>query len=300
MSAGPGRIATVVWSALALALVLAASASASAGLVTLPDGRRIYLECRGSGSPTVILESGAGNAGDIWSFRGPGSHTPEVLPSVARFTRVCTYDRPGTSLQDGAPSRSDPVPQPRTLAQDVAELHDLLVAAHIRPPYVLAGHSLGGMMLRLFAGTYPHQMRGFVSIDAAEEIYYGAYLALLTPEELNTPGVEVSVSGAAAEMWQARVDKPLRPMPMIVLEHSRDRRRVPNPFAAPPGFPILQLEQAFQASQNDLASLVPGTRHIIATKSGHYIQLRQPELVIGSIRSVVGLARRGARRAVAR
>lgn len=300
MSAGPGRIATVVWSALALALVLAASASASAGLVTLPDGRRIYLECRGSGSPTVILESGAGNAGDIWSSRGPGSHTPEVLPSVARFTRVCTYDRPGTSLQDGAPSRSDPVPQPRTLAQDVAELHDLLVAAHIRPPYVLAGHSLGGMMLRLFAGTYPHQMRGFVSIDAAEEIYYGAYLALLTPEELNTPGVEVSVSGAAAEMWQARVDKPLRPMPMIVLEHSRDRRRVPNPFAAPPGVPILQLEQAFQASQNDLASLLPGTRHIIATKSGHYIQLEQPELVIGSIRGVVGLARRGARRAVAR
>ena len=300
MSAGPGRIAAVVWSALALALVLAASASASAGLVTLPDGRRIYLECRGSGSPTVILESGGGNAGDIWSFRDPGSHTPEVLPSVARFTRVCTYDRPGTSLQDGAPSRSDPVPQPRTLGQDVAELHDLLVAAHIRPPYVLAGHSLGGMILRMFAGTYPHQVRAFVSIDAAEEIYYGAYLALLTPEELNTPGVEVSVSGAAAEMWQARVDKPLRPMPMIVLEHSRDRRRVPNPFAAPPGFPILQLEQAFQASQNDLAALVPGTRHIIATKSGHYIQLRQPELVIGSIRSVVGQARRGARRAVAR
>jgi pimeloyl-ACP methyl ester carboxylesterase len=287
---------------LALALVLAASASASAsaGLVTLPDGRRIYMECRGSGSPTVILESGAGNGGDIWSFRHPGSHKPEVLPAVACFTRVCTYDRPGTSLQDGAPSRSDPVPQPRTVAQDVAELHDLLVAAHIRPPYVLAGHSFGGMILRLFAGTYPHQLRGFVSIDAAEEIYYGAYLALLAPEEINQPGLEVSVQSAAAEMWQARVDKPLRPMPMIVLEHSRDRRRVPNPFGLPPDSPILQLEQAFEASQNDLASLVPHTRHIIATKSGHYIQLKQPELVIGSVRSVVGQARRGARRAAAR
>jgi pimeloyl-ACP methyl ester carboxylesterase len=285
---------------LALALVLAASASASAGLVTLPDGRRIYMECRGSGSPTVILESGAGNGGDIWSFRNPGSHQPEVLPAVARLTRVCTYDRPGTSLQDGAPSRSDPVPQPRTVAQDVAELHDLLVAAHVRPPYVLAGHSFGGMILRLFAGTYPHQVRGFVSIDAAEEIYYGAYLSLLTPEQINQPDLEVSVQSAAAEMWQARVDKPLRPMPMIVLEHSRDRRRVPNPFGLPPDFPILQLEQAFEASQNDLASLVPHTRHIIATRSGHYIQLKQPELVIGSIRSVVGQARRGARRAAAR
>jgi hypothetical protein len=68
----------------------------------------------------------------------------------------------------------------------------------------------------------------------------------------------------------------------------------------PPDFPILQLEQAFEASQNDLASLVPHTRHIIATTSGHYIQLKQPELVIGSIRSVAGRARRGARRAAAR
>jgi pimeloyl-ACP methyl ester carboxylesterase len=285
---------------LAPVLVLTASASASAGLVALPDGRRIYMECRGSGSPTVILESGAGNGGDIWSFRDLGSHKPEVLPAVARLTRVCTYDRPGTSLQGCAPSRSDPVPQPRTVAQDVAELHDLLLAAHIRPPYVLAGHSFGGMILRLFAGTYPFQVRGFVSIDAAEEIYYGAYLALLTPEEINPPGVEVSVAVAAAEMWQARVDKPLRPMPMIVLEHSRDRRVVPNPFGLPPDFPILQLEQAFQTSQDDLASLVPHTRHIIATKSGHYIQLKQPELVIGSIRSVVGQARRRARQATAR
>ena len=210
--AGPGRIAAVVWSALALApSSLAASASASAGLVTLPDGRRIYLECRGSGSPTVILESGGGNAGDIWSFRNPGSHKPEVFPSVARFTRVCTYDRPGTSLNNGAPSRSDPVPQPRTVAQDVAELHDLLVAAHIRPPYVFAGHSLGGMILRLFAGTYPHQVRGFVSIDAAEEIYYGAYLSLLTPEELNTPGAEVSVQAPPPRCgrrgWTSRCDR---------------------------------------------------------------------------------------------
>jgi pimeloyl-ACP methyl ester carboxylesterase len=147
------RLASVaVVVAVATALV-AVSASASAGLVTLPDGRRIYLECRGSGSPTVILESGAGNGGDIWSFRLPGSHKPEVLPAVARFTRVCTYDRPGTTPQGGAPSRSDPVPLPRPLAANVTELHQLLRAAHIRPPFVIAGHSFGGMIMRLFAST---------------------------------------------------------------------------------------------------------------------------------------------------
>jgi len=280
------RLASVaVAVAVAMALV-AVSASASAGLVTLPDGRRIYLECRGSGSPTVILGSGAGNGADIWSFRLPGPHKPEVFPAMARFTRVCAYDRPGVMLQGGALSRSDPVPLPRPLAANVTELHQLLRAAHIRPPFVIAGHSFGGMIMRLFASTYPREVRAFVSIDAAEEIFYGAQLVLLTSEELNPPGVEVSIQEAAATMWRARVDRPLRPMPMIVLEHSRDRRRVPNPFDAPPTFPILPLEQAFQASQDDLASLVPHTRHIIATRSGHYIQLDQPELVIRSIRAV--------------
>jgi len=115
--------------------LVAVSASASAGLVALPDGRRIYLECRGSGSPTVILGSGAGNGADIWSFRLPGSHKPEVFPAVARFTRVCAYDRPGVMLQGGALSRSDRVPLPRPLAANVTELHQLL-SGGAHPPAV--------------------------------------------------------------------------------------------------------------------------------------------------------------------
>jgi pimeloyl-ACP methyl ester carboxylesterase len=90
--------------------------------------------------------------------------------------------------------------------------------------------------MRLFVSTYPHEVRAFISIDAAEEIFYGAQLVLLTPEELNPPGIEVSIRG--------------------------------------------------HYIQDDLASLVPHTRHIIATRSGHYIQGDQPELVIRSIRAV--------------
>ena len=129
------RLASVaVAVAVAMALV-AVSASASAGLVALPDGRRIYLECRGSGSPTVILGSGAGNGADIWSFRLPGPHKPEVFPAMARFTRVCAYDRPGVMLQGGALSRSDHVPLPRPLAANVTELHQLL-SGGAHPPAV--------------------------------------------------------------------------------------------------------------------------------------------------------------------
>jgi pimeloyl-ACP methyl ester carboxylesterase len=258
--------------------------------VAIGGGRRLYLECRGRGSPTVVFESGSGNAADIWSSRKPGSRRPRVLPAVARFTRVCAYDRPGTSLQSGRPSRSDRVPLPRSARAVVADLHALLAAARVPCPYVLVGHSLGGLLARLYAGTYPRQVAGFVSVDAAHEIYYEALQALLTPEQLapyRTPGLEIDPSATAAEMRRARVERPLRPMPMYVLEHSRDRGRFPNPLDYPPGYPVEALERAFQASQDDLATLLPYAQHVIAARSEHYIQLDQPRLVIRAVRRVV-------------
>jgi pimeloyl-ACP methyl ester carboxylesterase len=263
-----------------------------AGLVDI-GGRRLYLECRGRGQPTVVFESGSGNAADIWSYRPKGPSDTAVLPAVARFTRVCAYDRPGTTLQAGEPSRSDPVPLPRSAGEIVADLHSLLHAANVPGLYVLVAHSMGGLLARLYAGTFPDEVAGFVSVDAAHEIYYEAYQELLTPEQYELPGVEIDVVAAAAEMRAARAAQPLRPMPMVVLEHSRDRARFPNPFGLPRGYPLAALERAFQSSQDDLATLVPGAQHVIARKSEHYIQLSQPELVIRETRAVVDAVRHG-------
>ena len=116
-----------------------------AGLVEIKDGRRLYLECRGRGTPTVVLESGGGDAADIWSFRPPGFHQTPVLPAVARYTRVCAYDRPGTFQASGQPSRSDPVPLPRSAAQ-IVDLHALLRAARVPGP-VRAGRPLVGWLV---------------------------------------------------------------------------------------------------------------------------------------------------------
>lgn len=112
-------------------------------MVRLPGGRQIYLECHGRGSPTVVLEAGGG---DIWQVVEPCSTLTPVMPAVEPFTRVCTYDRPGTALASGQPSRSDPVPLPRSGADMVAELHALLAAARVPCPYALVGHSLGGLV----------------------------------------------------------------------------------------------------------------------------------------------------------
>jgi len=103
-------------------------------------GRKLYLECRGQGSPTVILEAGAYARADVWSRDNlhPAGARTMVLPGVAAFTRVCAYDRPGTIGDVNPdldpygppffPSRSDPVPQPRTTRDKVADLHALLIS----------------------------------------------------------------------------------------------------------------------------------------------------------------------------
>src|SRR5262249_49847799 len=84
-----------------------------AGLIDIGAGRKMYFECRGSGSPTVILESGYRNDADIWSAEfEPGKRT--IFPEVAKFTRVCAYDRPGTFLDADHLGRSMPVTMPRT------------------------------------------------------------------------------------------------------------------------------------------------------------------------------------------
>jgi hypothetical protein len=159
------RIAVIVLMALTLSLPIApsghpalaqsatpaASPSAAtgdfAGLVDI-GGRSLYLECHGEGSPTVILEAGYRASGRYWTddLLYPDAPRTMVLPGVAAFTSVCAYDRPGTIAELGdelLPSRSDPIAQPRTTPEMVADLHALLQAAAIPGPYVLAGHSLG-------------------------------------------------------------------------------------------------------------------------------------------------------------
>ena len=134
-----------------------------AGLVDI-GGRKLYLECHGEGSPTVVLVAGYRASGRYWTddLLHPDAPRTMVLPGVAEFTRVCTYDRPGTVAEIGdelLPSRSDAIAQPRTTPEVVAELHALLQAAQIPGPYVLAGHSLGWLHGAALRGHLPRRGR---------------------------------------------------------------------------------------------------------------------------------------------
>ena len=290
-------IAAVAHSATPAAATPVAASGDFAGLVDI-GGRRLYLECRGAGSPTVILESGAGNNGQNWDTVGlpAGSEQTAVLPGVAAFTRVCAYDRPGTLLDLDHRSRSDPVPMPRDAGDMVADLHALLTAAAIPGPYVLAGHSFGGLVVRLFAATYPDEVVGLVLVDAAHEDYYAQVRAVLTPaqwaaftqppEELASDPVfeRIDVDASAAAMRAAAAASPLRPLPLVVLTHGR-------PWVWPPGSPTAVLEALWRPLQEKLAALTPDALLIVAAQSGHFIPGDQPELVIAAIRQVVDAVR---------
>ena len=119
-------------------------------------GWRLHIHCSGQVAaswPAVVLEAGAGDFSVDWSL---------VQPLVARFARVCSYDRAGAGW-------SDLGPRPRTMQQQVWELHALLEGAGEKPPFVLVGHSYGGWLVRLFAEKYAAEVAGVVLVDAGAE-----------------------------------------------------------------------------------------------------------------------------------
>src|SRR5215216_3831319 len=115
-------------------------------------GYSLHLYCRGeAGAPTVVMDSGLGGTVLDWQL---------VQPELAKSMRVCTFDRAGMGW-------SDPGPQPRTSQQIVKELHTLLGNAGVQGPYVLVGHSFGGLNMQLYASQYPDEVKGMVLVDSA-------------------------------------------------------------------------------------------------------------------------------------
>ena len=156
-------------------------------------GYQLHINCTGTGSPTVILDAGLGGSSLDWS---------KVQPDVARFTRVCSYDRAGYGWSQTAPSA------PRTSQQIVTELHSLLAQAKINGPYVLVGHSVGGLNMRLYAYRYPAEVVGMVLLDATSEHQFapfGSHPAYFPSQAVNSAVQQLQVYRVAAYFGVARL-----------------------------------------------------------------------------------------------
>lgn len=283
-----------------------------AGLVDIGKGRKMYLECQGDGSPTVVLVSGRSDRADIWRTpKDPATPGPTVFPEVAKFTHVCAYDRPGTvtitSKEAIEPSRSAEVPQPTTAKDGVDDLHALLIAAKVPSPYVLVGHSWGGMIVRLYASTYPNEVAGLVLVDILSEQLYDAL-----PQQLQAIWLSLNSNYTKdldrfttqertdfiRSFEQLRAAPPLRQMPVVVLtsDRSYDFKSMIAKGLLPSNTPLELGSIIFQAhltGQERLSRLL-NARHITNTHAGHYIQKEQPQLVIDAIQDVVDQIRKAA------
>lgn len=257
-------------------------------------GYRLHLWCTGDGSPSVILDAGLGGTSAGWGF---------VQPDVARFTRVCSYDRAGMGYSDSGPS-------PRTARLIANELAELLTHSGIVGPVVLAGESIAGFNARVFASDHPEHAAGLVLVDASHEddAHEVPGMARFVPL-LSTVGV-FRLLGASfgqpieslapsarqfaratmfrASGYQAAADEIVH-IRETVAEVRSSRRRLSIPVLVVTG--ARGADENWRRWQQDLASLSERGCLITAQQAGHVIAIDQPAIIVDAIRTVVETAR---------
>ena len=285
-------------------------------------GRRLQLDCRGTGSPTVVLESGLDHLGSLsWAA---------VHDSLARTTRVCAYSRAGIMWSDPAPGPFDA----RRLARD---LHAALVTAGEAAPWVLVGHSLGGPYVTLFTSLYPTEVVGLVFVDASHPDQLASLQQATGKSMKPSTGVLavasalawtglvrlVSSGGAPASWPAAAVAVPSAYLPTSVRALRAETDALVATLAAAGRVRALgdrplvvltagaamspadlaregltpaqgaRLEAAWQRLQDDESRWSTKSRHELVRDASHYIQFDRPDVVIVAVREVVGRARDG-------
>jgi pimeloyl-ACP methyl ester carboxylesterase len=231
-------------------------------------GHRLRLSISGQGNPTVIFETGGGGADG-----GPLEAWARVQPAVSRFTRAVSYDRAGIGL-------SAPGPAPRDARQIARELHVALANAHIAPPYILVGHSLGGPYNRVFAGMYPAEVSGMVLIDPTQEEF------IEWNRSRDTNHVEKVGNDILASLAEAHESTVPPGIPVVVITAMGPR--------VLPSFATDKQQQDFKTQRpmwlkfhDDWVRKLPNGKHIVTKDSGHMVPFEQPELIVDEIRKMV-------------
>lgn len=257
-------------------------------------GYRVHLYCIGTGSPTVVIV-GAGFSFN-WGL---------VQPEVAGFTQVCSYDHSGIGWSDEGPKDS--------CSLRVSEVHTALKNAGIKGPYVLVGHSLGGLVARVYAGQFPDEVAGMVFVDHA----FGFPLApppgdskvSPPPAPPTTSSIPTGGMGIESDPNFSKLSARDRELHLWAMAQTRNQtvlrsniRLVPECIAKADALakehplgdkPLVDVStDQFRSSdyvkfQGELLSLSQDSKEIVAEKSGHFVIIDRPDVVVDAIRQVV-------------
>jgi pimeloyl-ACP methyl ester carboxylesterase len=261
-------------------------------------GHRLHLWCTGSGSPTVILESGLGGSSLVdWSL---------VQPEVSTFTRVCSYDRAGMGF-------SDPGPSPRTARRITHELAQLLDRAAVRDSLVLVGASIGGLFARVFASEHEERVVGLVLVDASHEDQQmdvppiAPFVPLLAstgvfrllgvsfgpmPPNSAPPSLQRAARANAfrTSAYTTTANEGVH-LPQSAAEVRATRHRLNIPAVVVSAG--LDADTVWQRLQRDQVKLSARGCQIIAERSGHAIAHAQPSAIVAPIQAIVRNIREG-------
>ena len=241
------------------------------------EGRKSELFYRYSykGSPTVVFISGLGDGSESWDW---------IQKEIAVTASTLAYDRRGTG-------KSPAVTTPRSCRELVLELQGLLEALAVQPPYILVGHSFGGLIARLYAAYYPQDTSALVLVDAAAEFKEAAFDKIL-PEQLrqeNTAYLENPLLNSEKidkllsyrQVAEASLGEPAS-IPLSVITRGLPDRQVAD-------WPAGEILKAEQRQQAGFLRLSTAARQRIARNSGHYIHCDEPEIVVEEIKHTIEL-----------
>lgn len=228
----------------------------------------------GTGTPTVVFESGLGNGKEAWAH---------VFHAISAQTHAVAYDRAGYG-------ESEHSHRPRDGYQIVRELRAMLAVENIPPPYVLVGHSLGGTIVKLFARTYPEEIAGVVLVDARHSEFavrcrqFGVHRLWYEPPSvlfmMARNAMQGELKAAHITTRQARRAGPFPPVPLIVLTQRKAASKWPG-----------GLGKVWVAAQRNMAKMSALGRFKVAEGSGHNVHKDRPDVVVRAVLNVVTAAR---------
>jgi pimeloyl-ACP methyl ester carboxylesterase len=270
-------------------------------------GYRLHINCIGAGSPTVVIDAGWGDSSEAWSSW--------VQSPAARTTRVCTYDRAGMGY-------SEPGPLPRTADRFAAELRALLTKAGEVGPYVLVGHSMGGLTVRVFAHEYPADVAGVVLIESMSPSAAGASSsdwaaepdshsvadwALTLPARIGLlrllsgplgmyDGLSADQANAYSSIWirprslQTWLDEG-KGMPQSLVQAGAVTSFGATPLIVLSRGLTKEPDNDWQRMQTELLGLSSNSQQFFAKDSGHSVEFDQPQAAVEAIEKMVAMTR---------